>query len=144
MTKQFISNWLISFLINLFSSFISGWSLSSSRTSSSSPMSPWPSWIIDGDSGAKRAPSNQTFEGAKFTTIGNASSIFLLTLNFLFSIMSYHKFHCQWSIKHAHPSFGQRRKIYGTKNKHLLCCSEPGYLTSERDISYVRYLGWLG
>ena len=77
--------------------------------------------------------SNQAFEGVKFISIVNSTDIFgisFLTPDFLFSIMSYRKYHCRWSTKHERPSFGQQ-DIHNRIKTPIedLCCSEPGYLT---------------
>ena len=57
--------------------------------------------------------------------------------------MSYRKCHCRWAIKHARPSFGQKRKQKTTTENKDLYGSEPGYIKPKRDDSYIRYLGWL-
>ena len=94
--------------------------------------------------GRSGTPSNQVFERVKFMTIVQASDIFGNFFDVKFFILENVIPQMSLSvISLTRASFFWSTRLRNGKHTPVrdLCCSEPGYLTPERDNSYVRCLG---
>ena len=88
--------------------------------------------------------SNQAFEVVKIMRIVNASDIFNKFFDVKFFILENVIPQMPLSVIYQTPaSFFWSTRLRNGKYIPVrnLCCSEPGYLTPERDNSYVRCLG---
>ena len=91
--------------------------------------------------------SNQVFEGVKFMTIVKASDIFGKFFDVRFFILENVIPQMPLPVIYqTRASFFWSTRLCNGKytSARDLCCSEPAYLTPERDNSYVRCLGWFG
>ena len=94
--------------------------------------------------GRSETPSNQVFEGVKYITIVNTSDIFGKFFDVKFFILEDVIPRMPLSVIYqTRAPFFWSTRLHNGKHTFVrdLCCSEPGYLTPERDHSYVRRLG---